>query len=194
MLSAGGVAKEIDDSHGLFVHGLDGTEERSLFVKHLSGIGVEYGRDAESVFFNKSIGSGVPSGVTSCLESGADAAVRERRGVRLGTDQLFAGEVHDDFAVSHRGDKAVVLLCGEAGHRLEPVGEMGGAVLNGPGLHGRSDLLRNLDGHGSALVDAGLQLFVSLFRESLLHDVVVEDEGAEDLRNIDCCHKLKPPV
>ena len=69
------------------------------------------------------------------LKRGAESAGGEGRCIRLSADKLFAGEFHDHAAVACGRNKAVVLFCGHTGHRLEPMSEVGGALLDCPILH-----------------------------------------------------------
>ena len=59
----------------------------------------------------------------------------------------------DDAAVRGRGDKAVMLLGGDAGERLEPVCKMCCAMLNGPVFHGLGDGVGNADVEAASLVN-----------------------------------------
>ena len=49
-------------------------------------------------------------------------------------------QLHPHAVLAVAGDEAVVLLGGEAGHGLKPVGVVGGALFNGPVLHRAGDL------------------------------------------------------
>ena len=81
----------------------------------------------------------IPRRVAARLEGGAHAARREARRVGLALDQLLAAELRDGAAVGRRRQKRVVLLGGDAGHRLEPVRVVRRAVLDGPVLQRRGD-------------------------------------------------------
>ena len=52
--------------------------------------------------------------------------------------RVLSGKFHDCFADTGRREKTVMLLSGDACHRLEPVGEMGSAMLQSPFFHGNS--------------------------------------------------------
>ena len=147
----------------------------------------ERGRDAEGDVVLAPHQEGragrVPRGVAAGLERGADAAGREARRVGLALDQLGAGEVEDHAAVAVGRGQRIVLLGGEAGQRLEPVGVVGGAVLDRPVLHrGRHDV-----GHGRverlAAVDGAEQAAVDLLRQALPHHGPREHVAAEDRVN-----------
>ena len=81
-------------------------QQRDLGVERLAGPRRERGRDAEQravrVLEDERRAGRVPGGVAAGLEGGADAAGRERGGVRLALDQLLAGEVGDRAAVAGR--------------------------------------------------------------------------------------------
>ena len=190
VLRAGGVAEDVDDTHGLLVHRLDGAEQRGLLVEDLSAVGAEDGRDAQGVILDEGRRGRVPGGVAPRFERGADAARRERRRVRFRTDELFTGEIHDDLAVAHRGDEAVVLLRGDTGHGLEPVGVVRGTFFHGPGLHGAGDLLRDVRVQWLVVGRRLFQRTIGLVGEPFMHDFVREDEAAEDLRNIVHSHMV----
>ena len=190
MLRTGGVAEDVDDPHGLLVNGLDGAEQRGLLVEDLSAVGAEDGRDAEGVIFDERRRGRVPGGIAPRLEGGADTAGRERGRVGFRTDELLAGEVHDDLPVAHRSDEAVVLLRGDASHGLEPVGVVRGTFFHRPGLHGAGDLLRDLRVQRLVVGRRLFQSVVGLIGESLMHDFVREQKAAEDLRYIVHTHRF----
>ena len=82
---------------------------------------------------------GVPRRIAARLEGGADAARRERRGVRFADDEVLAAELHDRFAVL-QFQEGVVLFRGGAGHRQEPVRVVRGAAIHRP----MTDAVRDL--------------------------------------------------
>ena len=110
-------------------------EKEEIREKFTAGYRVNAYVDLYPYAVRNSGGAIIKSGIAAGLKGGAQAAGGERGGVRLALDQLFAGEIHDDAAVRCRRNKAIVLFCGDAGQRLEPVGIMGGTVSNGPVLH-----------------------------------------------------------
>ena len=81
-----------------------------------------------------------------------------------------------------------MLLTGDAGQRLEPVGVVGGTQLHGPALHHAGHNVGHLDVQRSTLVQGVLQALVSSAGQALLHNVLIKDLAAVDLHNI-CCHK-----
>src|SRR5208283_734362 len=89
-------------------------------------------RGAVGVLQDERRAGGVPGGVAARFKGGADAAGREAGRVRLALDQLLAAELGDGLSPIGRGKKRVMLLGGQAGHRLEPVRVMGRSSLERP--------------------------------------------------------------
>ena len=159
-------------------------EQRDLGVQRLAGPADERGRNAEGDVVvaphQERRAGGVPGGVAAGLERGADAARREARRVGLALHQLGPGEVEHHAAVAVGRGQRIVLLGGEPGERLEPVGVVGGAVLDRPVLHrgrhhvghGRVERLPSVDGAEEAAVD--------LLGKALTHHRPGEDVAAED--------------
>ena len=143
------VAEQLEDAHGLGRQGFHRPEQRRLLVEGLAGPRDEDGRDDEgrAVRGLADVGRAgrVPARVPAGLERGADAAGRERAGVRLALDQFLAAELGDRLARPGRLQEAVVLLGRRPGQRLEDVRVVGRAALDRPVLHGAGDGL----GHGS---------------------------------------------
>src|SRR5262249_22320340 len=123
-----GTAEEFQDADGLLRQRFHRLQERRLFVERFAGPADERGWDdqggAIGVFENKRGAGGVPSGVAAGFKRGANATGRERRRVRLALDELLTAELGDRLAVGSRRQEAVVLLGGQAGHRLKDVGEV----------------------------------------------------------------------
>ena len=82
----------------------------------------------------------VPAGVAAGLEGGADAAGGEAE-LASGSPLTSSLPLNSAIAapVPVGREEAVVLLGGQAGHRLEQVGVVRGPVLDGPVLHGAGD-------------------------------------------------------
>ena len=97
-------------------------------------------------------GGGIPGGVAPGLKGGPQTAGGEGRSVRFALDQAFSRKLQDDPAVVGGGEEGVVFARGDIGHRLEPVGEMGGAFFHGPLLHGLSDLIGGGEVQGLSLI------------------------------------------
>ena len=147
------VAEQLQDAHGLTVQGLHGAQQRGFLIQSLAAIGAERGGNAKGLTLNKCVRGGVPGGVASGFKGCAQAAGGEAGSIRLALDQFFAGKVHDHAAVGGRGDKAVMLLGGDAGQRLEPVGKMGSTVGDSPILHGSGNSIRYAGIQLCALID-----------------------------------------
>ena len=126
----------------------------------------------------------VPAGVAAGLERGADAARGEARRVGLALHQLLAAEFGDGRAGAGRAQEAVVLLGGQAGHRLEEVGVVGGAVLEGPVLHGAGDRVGDGRVERQPLLDRLLQRLEDRLRQPGLLDFLTENQLAEEVLDV----------
>ena len=178
------VSEQAQDAHGLTADGVDGAQQRRLFVERLAGIGAENGRDAEAAVLDEGEGGGVPSGVASGLKRGAQAAGGEGGGVRLAADELLAGEVHNDPSAADGVDEAVVLLGGHAGERLEPVGEMGRAVLQRPDLHAVGDVVCDVERKRRARRQTFLPCLKCRTGDILLHCGLVKNVASKQFRDL----------
>ena len=76
-----------------------------------------------------------------------------------------------------------MLLGGNAGHWLEPMGEMSGALLNRPILHGVGHNARHLRVERRSLPHRLLQRFIDILGQSFLHDGLVKDHAAKQFGN-----------
>ncbi len=72
----------------------------------------------------------------------------------------------------------------EVGKRLEPVRVVGGALGNGPVLHGVGDDARDGSIEGHPLFDRPFERFVHLFGKKVFHRVVIEHIAAEQFGNV----------
>ena len=93
------VSKQAQNAQRLSVQRLHGAQQRRLLVQRLTIVAAEGGGNAQCPVLDKRVGGGVPRGVAPCLKGGPQSAGWERGGIRLSSDQLFAGELHDDAAV-----------------------------------------------------------------------------------------------
>ena len=178
------VTEQTQDAHGLTADRVDGAQQRRLFIQRLAGVGAENGRDAEAAVLDEGKCRRVPAGIASGLERGAQAARRERGGVRLTADQLLAGEVHDDLAAADRMDEAVVLFGGHAGERLEPVGEVRRAVLQSPDLHAVGDVVCDVERERRARAQAVLPCLERGAGYILLHSGLIKYVAAKQFRDL----------
>ena len=112
----------------------------------------------------------VPGGVAARLERRADAAGRERGGVRLALDQLLAGELGDRGAVAGGRVEGVVLLGRRAGQRLEPVRVVRRALLHRPVLHRLGDRVGERGVERLAAGERALQRLVDVLGQALALD------------------------
>jgi len=174
------VAEEFQHTHCLLVQSLHGAQQRGLAVQRFTAVGTEGGGNAQYAILDKGVGGGIPGGVAPGLKGGAQAAGGEGGGVGLAAYKVGAGKLHYHAAAAYRGDKAVVLLGGYSVQGVEPVGEMSGAVFDGPILHGVCHDVRHLGIKALPVLDGGLKLPVGLGRKPLTHNVVIEDHGTED--------------
>src|SRR5699024_6115106 len=120
----------LHDALPIFVQSFHGAKQRSFLIQGFTIVGTKGSRNIERAILDKSRGSRVPGGISSCLEGGTQAAGREAGCIRFSFDQFFPGKLHDDLSAAHRGNKAVMFFRCKSGHRLEPVGKMGCAVLD----------------------------------------------------------------
>ena len=179
-----GVPKERHHLAGHVGDGLHRAQQRDLLVQRLAGVAAEGGGDAEDLVLDEGVAGGVPGGVAAGLKGGADAARGEARGIRLALDQFLAREGLDGAAVLAGHHEAVVLLGGDAGQWLEPVGVVGGAVLDGPLLHAVSHDVGDVDVEWLVVLGGLLQLLVGLAGDALTHCAVVKDQLAVDLGDL----------
>ena len=178
------LAEQLQDTDRLIGQCVHGTQQRGLLIQSLAGVADECGGDAQHVILHECVAGGVPCSVAG----GAQASGGEGGSIGLAAHQLLAGELHDGGAVAHRGNKAIVLLTGDAGQRLEPVGVVGGTQLHGPALHHAGHNVCHLNVQRSTLVQGVLQALISCARQALLHHMFVKDLAAVDFHNIRC-HK-----
>ena len=97
---------------------------------------------------------------------------------------LFAGEVHDDLTVLGRGDETVVFFGGQAGHGLEPVREVGRALLDRPLLHDSGHCVSHVQFQVRAVLAGLAHCFVYILGETLPHDFVVEYHASIDFGDV----------
>ena len=188
LLGAGGgldvihvfVAEQPKYAHCLLVYGLHGAQQGRFAVQSLAAVGAEGCGYAQHAVFYESVGGGVPGGVAPGFKGGPQTAGGEGGSVRLTPYKVGSGKLHNNSAAAHGAYKAVVLFRGDAVERMEPVGEMSGAVFYGPVLHGVGDNIGYLWIQTLAVFDGGQELLIGLAREALTHNVVVKDHGTED--------------
>ena len=165
------------------VEGVHTAQQGGLFIQRFAGVAAEGGGDVQAVILDESGAGGVPGGVAPGLKGGAQAAAGEAAGIRLALDELPPGKDHDD-ALPRGGEEAVVLFGGDTGHGLEPVGKMGGAVIQRPCLHHVGDDI----GHGGIQRLPGAydlpQAAVGIVGQALLLYRIVKNKASEQFRDV----------
>ena len=173
----------VQKAHRLAVQSVHTAQQRGFLIQCFAGIAAKGGGDIQAVIFDKSGTGGVPCRIAARLKGGTQSAAGEAAGVGLALYQLAAGEFHDD-AAARRGQKAVVLFSGDAGHWLEPVGKVGHAVIQRPRLHHIGDDIGNGGVQRLPAGDDLPQAAVGIVGQALLLHCVVKNKTAEQLRNI----------
>ena len=170
------IAEELQNPHRLTVQRFHGAQQGRLLIQCLAAVGAERSGDAEGLALNERIRSGVPCGIASCLEGCPQAAGREAGSVRLALNQFLAGEVHNHAAVRCGGDEAVVLLGGNAGQRLEPMGIVGSTVGDSPVLHGSGNSICHTGVQLCAMIDGLTKRLINIRAQTCLHYAVVKHQ------------------
>ena len=178
------VAEQVDHTQGLTVKRLGAAQQRRLFIERLAAVRAERRRNAQHIIFNECIGRRVPCGVAARLKRCAQAAGREAGRIRLAADELLAGKLHNDLTAAAGRNEAVVLLGGDAGHRLEPVREVRGALFDRPVLHGIGHDARGVVIKTLAIFHRRLHLPVRFRRQPLAHDGIVKYHGSKNVRDL----------
>ncbi len=173
------IAEQPQDAQGLSREGLHRAQQGGLLVERFAGPAEKHGGDDQrgtvGAFVQEGGAGRVPGGVAACLEGRPD---RERAGVGFAADQFLAAELGDGHAVRRRLQKAIVLLGGQAGHRLKQVSEVRGPLLHRPVFHSRGNAVGDGRVQGSALLDGVLQRPKDRLGQSLSLDFLIEDVGA----------------
>ena len=175
-------AEKLQHAQRLLAQRLHGAQKRRFLVKRLAAVGAERRRDAERFVLDKGIARRIPGGVAARLKRGAQSPGGEARSVRLAPDELLAGKLHDDAAVRRGGDKAVVLLRGAAGERLEPVGKMRRALFDRPLLHGVGHGVGDGGIQRAALIHRLFQRDIHVIRQFRFHHAVVKHKTSKIFR------------
>ena len=176
------IAEQMQDPHGLPVERLHRPQQRGLFVQRFAAVGAKCRGNIKGMALHKSVGGGIPGGIAPGLEGGPQAAGGERRGVRLSFNQFLAGKLQNHPSIGRGGNEAVVLFRGDAGHGLEPVGKMGGALFHRPVLHGGSHRIGHRQIQLGSLINGLAQGVIHLCRQAGLHHPIVKYHAAKILR------------
>ena len=186
------LAKQLQHTAGFPADGIHGAQQRCLLVKNFARVGAERRGDAERVIFDKCIGSRVPCRISTRFKCSAQAAGREGRSIRFALRELLAGKFHDNGTIALRRKEGIMLFCGDARHRLEPMREMRGPAFNGPILHHGGDNVRHARSKGGALFHGLLQGFEYVLRQTIAHHGLVERKASKEFR--DFAHIKHSPV
>ena len=195
-LLGGSVAEQAQDADGFLADRFHGAQQGSLAVQSFAGVRDKDGGDAQDgaggFFLDKGGGGHIPSGVATSIGGGAQSAVGEGGGVRFAHDELLAGELEQNVTILiGEGQEGVMLLCGGAGQRLEPVAVMGRTLFHSPVLHGIGHHISGCHADLAAVLHGVDHLSVYLLRQALLHDRSAEYVGTENFG--DRSHKNLPP-
>ena len=183
------------DLRGGLVDGGDGTQQGHLVVERLASVCDEYGGYAECRVDDEGGRRGVPGRVSSGLEGVAYAAVGERRGIGFLLCQHLARECLEDGTLAVGIREGVVLLGRAARQRLEPVGIVVGAVVEGPLAHAGGDAVGQLELEWGAFLHGVEQRHVGMIFDISAHGGAAEDHFAEVFRRARCrCLNLYGPV
>ena len=120
------VVTDVGSGH---VHGMQGTQQRSLIVEGLACVRNENRGDAERVVDDEHRTGGVPRRIAAGLEGAADATRGEARRIGLLLNEQLTRELLHHSALAVVLDERVVLLGGAFGEGLEPVGVVGDSIL-----------------------------------------------------------------
>ena len=152
-------------------------------IQRLPVVADERGRDAQRLTVRAAHqerrAGRIPRRVAARLERRAQAARGKRARIGLALNELGARERLDEPPVVVPGDERVVLFRGRPGHRLEPVGKVRRAVLQGPVLHRLGDDVGDLGTQAFAFADGLAQGAKGLFGQALLHGAPAERVAAE---------------
>ena len=179
------LTEDLQDALGLVRQRVHRLEQRRFLVEGFVSPGDEGRRDDEcrSVGRVHDVGGArrIPSRVTACLERGTQAAGGKRRRIGLALDEFLAGELRDGVAVAGGRQEAVVLLGSQAGHRLEKMRVVRGALLERPILHGAGDRVGDGRIEGVALLDGALQRLEDGLRKAFALGRLAEDVRSEQI-------------
>ena len=133
------VIEETADLRCSLVNSMECTQQRSLVVESLAGIGNEYGGNTECVVNDEHRACGVPCRVAASLECVADTAVGETGCIRFLLNQQFTAECLNHTALAVVLHEGVVFLGSAFGQGLEPVRIVCNAHFHGPPFHAFSN-------------------------------------------------------
>ena len=187
------ISEKAKNSEALVIDNVHGTKKRCLGIKRLARVGAECGGNVKRAVLDKGVGRRVPCGISPCLKGRAKSARGEGRAVCLTLYKLLARELHYRLAVADGGKECVVLLCGNAGKRLEPMSEMGSPLLYRPVLHSACNDVRNRCVYFLAVRHSVYKRLIDLLGKSFSHNVLAEHHRGEYIRyTFKSVHKRLP--
>ncbi len=156
------------------VNAVERAQQRGLVVERLAGIGNENRGDTKCVAHDECRGGYVPGGISAGLECVSYAAVGEARGVRLLLDEELAVEFLYDAAFAVVLDESVMFLGGCFGQRLEPVGVVACAHVDGPLFHSLGNRFGHFARQSLLVVDCVDEGLEGVGRQVFKHSLAVE--------------------
>ena len=163
-------------------------QERGLLVECFAGPTEERGGDdqggAVGMLHDVGGAGGVPGGVAARLEGGAKTAGGKAAGIRFALDQFLTAEDPPGRQPVGR-EETVMLLGGDAGHRLEQMGIVGGAMFHCPIAHGGGDRIGDGGIEWRSLVNGPHEALVGRLGQAGLHFRLAEDIGPENVLQMD---------
>ena len=169
------IAENMKNLGGLSAQCLHGTKQWCFLIKCLSAVRAERSRYVQSAILDKSRGSRIPCGISSCLKGSSQTTGGEAGSIRFTLYQLFAGELHDDFSTFHGRDEAVMLLCRKSCHRLEPMGKMRCSVFHCPFLHGDCHCICHIYFQMRIRINSLSQCLVNILGKLIPHNLIIKN-------------------
>ena len=178
------LAEQRQNALGLTRERGHGAQQRGLLVQGLARVGAESRGDAQDIVLDKGGAGGIPSGVATGLEGGAQAAVGEAGGIGLALDEVLARKLGNGGAVVVRLEEAVVLLGSDARKRLEPVRVVRSTLGDGPDLHGMGNGVGHIQVERLTALEGCSKALPNVLGEAVLHDFLREHHGPEAVSKI----------
>ena len=149
--------------------------EWHFIVKRFPCIGDENRRNQQGVANDEDRRCRIPSRITTCLERGADAARRERTGIRFLLHKELAFKLFHHTTLSIVLHKAIMLLSCTFSQGLEPVRIMCDSILNRPFLDALSHLISDSTVKWCTIINHVTHLLIHLRGQILSHLLPIED-------------------
>ena len=156
------------------IHGMEGTQERSLIVECLTAITDKDGWNTKCVVDDEHWTRWVPCRIATCLEGATNTARWERTGIRFLLNEQLAREFLHHTTFSIVLDEGVVLLGSPFSERLEPVGVVGDAIFGSPLLHTCCHSICYVAVEACTIVNYVNHLLIHILWQVLVHLFAVE--------------------